>query len=66
MGLLQTKAALLDELIESCRGTPLHDMYLQAEQLLSGLEETPDEQSLSKKKVQLIWLGTHQSLSFRH
>ncbi|EER13673.1 hypothetical protein Pmar_PMAR023887 [Perkinsus marinus ATCC 50983] len=51
-----------NELIESCRGTPLHDMYLQAEQLLSGLEETPDEQSLSKKKAltQLVEAGASE------
>ncbi|EER15125.1 hypothetical protein Pmar_PMAR023451 [Perkinsus marinus ATCC 50983] len=37
-------------------------MYLQAEQLLSGLEETPDEQSLSKKKAltQLVEAGASE------
>ncbi|EER00231.1 hypothetical protein Pmar_PMAR017089 [Perkinsus marinus ATCC 50983] len=50
------------ELIESCRGTPLHDMYLQAEQLLSGLEDTPDKQSMTMKKAltELVEVGASE------
>ncbi|KAF4706228.1 hypothetical protein FOZ63_007134 [Perkinsus olseni] len=39
------------DLIDSCRGTPLHGMYLETEQLLLGLEDSPDERSVTLKEA---------------